>query len=75
MKIDEIIIVLVVVLACCLAGCTKTVYVPTCPFGVSYMTRSDYEILSDPNKMSDMFVDWVIANNEFCEQENKNGSK
>ena len=54
-----------------LCGCAGHDYikVPTCPFGVPYMTRSDYEILSDPNKISDQFADWVIATGEFCEGE------
>lgn len=77
MKISEILVVLFVILACCLTGCVKTEYkyIPTCPYGVSYMTQSDYEILSDPNKMSDLFVDWVIANNEFCTKGDENGNK
>lgn len=55
-----------------LFGCAGRDYikVPTCPFGVPYMTQSDYEILSDPNKISDQFADWVIATGEFCEGEN-----
>lgn len=55
-----------------LFGCAGRDYikVPTCPFGVPYMTQSDYEILSDPNKISDQFADWVIATGEFCEDEN-----
>lgn len=61
---------LFLVLLLCGCGGRDYIKVPTCPFGVPYMTQSDYEILSDPNKISDQFADWVIATGEFCEGEN-----
>lgn len=57
-----------------LLGCNaqnEYIYVATCPYGPPYMTESDYKILSNPDMISDMFADWVVANGEFCELEAK----
>lgn len=62
----RILIVLIVMLTMCC--CTpKVQYVPVCPYGVGWITANDYQILSDPDKISDMFADWVLATNMYCE--------
>lgn len=65
MKILIIISVVLILLGC--QRNTEYIQVPTCPYGPPYMTESDYKILSNPDMISDMFADWVVANGEFCE--------
>ncbi len=52
----------------CLCGCStaKTIYV--CPFGVGYLTKTDYETMLDANSISDEFVTWLLATNTYCEE-------
>lgn len=73
MKIHEWFLVLFVV-TLMLCGCAKVEYkyVPTCPYGVSYMTAKDYEVISDPNQVSDLLADWIVANDQFCEESVEN---
>lgn len=50
-----------------LAGCTKTVVHYTCPFGVAYLTKTDYETMLDENLISDQFITWLLSTNLYCE--------
>lgn len=53
-----------------LCGCTPTkeyVQQPVCPYGTPPITQSDYNVLSDPEVISNQFADWVVANGLFCE--------
>lgn len=52
------------------AGCTRVVYVPSpvCPYGPPYMLPSDYEVLANPDMISDQLADWILANGMFCDE-------
>jgi hypothetical protein len=32
------------------------------------MTAEDYQIISDPAKISDKFADWLLKTNMYCEE-------
>lgn len=67
MLFNKIIFIVVALNLTCLCGCSvnKTVY--TCPFGVGYLTRSDYETIADQDLISDEFATWLLETNLYCE--------
>lgn len=61
----------VLVVCVCLGGCTNPPVIKyTCPYGVGWMTAEDYQIISDPAKISDRFADWLLKTNMYCEEHN-----
>lgn len=52
------------------SGCAKTNVSYTCPFGVGYLTETDYETMQNPELISDNFVNWLLKTNKFCEANN-----
>lgn len=54
--------------ACVLGGCSSSPVVKyTCAYGVGWMTAEDYQLISDPTKISDKFADWLLKTNMYCE--------
>ena len=53
---------------CILGGCSSSpVLKYTCPYGVGWLTAKDYQIISDPDQISDKFADWLLKTNMYCE--------
>lgn len=63
--------ILITMLVLLMTACTpKTVVEYRCPFGVGWLTANDYQIISDPAKISDKFADWLLQTNMYCEDNN-----
>lgn len=56
---------------CILGGCSSSpVLKYTCPYGVPILTEKDFDTMQDVDKISDVFVDWLLKTGLYCE---KNG--
>ena len=53
---------------CVLGGCSSSpVLKYTCPYGVPILTEKDFDTMQDADKISDVFVDWLLKTGLYCE--------
>ena len=54
---------------CVLGGCSSSpVLKYTCPYGVPILTEKDFDTMQDADKISDVFVDWLLKTGLYCEK-------